>query len=64
MNNKMKKIEASPNSVSIEVMGLEVTLSFAEREDCGVRECIIDILTGAYEKKRLTDTSEELLSKN
>lgn len=64
MNNKLKKIEASPNSLSIQIMDLEVTLSFAEREDSGVRERIIDILSGAYEKKRLTDSSKKPLNKD
>lgn len=65
MNNKIvKKAEATPKTVSIEIEGLEVTLRFAEREEPAVRECIIDILTGAYEKKRLDEGFEELKSKN
>ncbi len=48
--------QGNPGSVRRNINGLDVTLVFAETEQDGLKEQIIDILSNEYEKKRLGKT--------
>ncbi len=50
----VKKVkQQDPEAVDMEIQGVEITLVFAKEDNAGLRERIVDILTDAYEKKRL-----------
>ena len=49
-------------SVDMELSGVRVHLSFAESEAPGIRDRMIEILSDAYEKRRLGEKSGEELS--
>lgn len=55
--------EKYPNSVELNFSGVRMTLSFAVKEDPTVKESVVEILTDAYEKKRLGENSGEKLGK-
>jgi len=47
--------------VEMELNGVRVQLSFAESEVPGIRDRMIEILSDAYEKRRLSEKSGEEL---
>lgn len=55
--------EKHPASIELNFSGVRMTLSFAVKEDPTVKESVVEILTDAYEKKRLGETSGEKLGK-
>lgn len=59
----IKKEEKLPDSVEMEISGVKIQLRFAEKERPGIKDRVIEILSDEYEKKRLRETSGEILGK-
>ena len=64
MKNKLKKKEKHPDFIEMEINGVKMQLKFAEKEEPGIKESIIEILYDSYEKKRLEEMSGEKPGKN
>lgn len=63
LKNIIKNECKHPDSVEVEFSGVRIRLSFAEKEEPGIKDRMIEILSDAYEKRRLGENCGEKLSK-
>ena len=64
MKNINQADEKHQDFMELKFNGVEIRLSFAENEESGIRERIIDILSDEYEKRRLGEKTGEKLREN
>lgn len=63
MKNIIKNEGKLTDSVEMQISGVKIQLRFAEKENPGIKDRVIEILSDGYEKRRLGETSGEKLGK-
>lgn len=59
MKNIVKNASKQPDFMGMEINGVKIQLRFVEKEELGVKDRVIEILSDAYKKRRLGETSKE-----